>query len=559
MSETLRNSGVNLVNGQGELLAELLAGNTYQLTPIKGESYQLLQAIELQTQLASNLIALRSGNDLVIRFADGLEVVMLDYFEICLQPVEDSENSEAEAQLDCSITVASDSAEGMTIGSGPVSQYELASDASPRIVYAHGDDTALASIVDSNAGMEDIYAAYILSGTAPAVAATAFSPALLGAAGLGLGAAAGGGGGATAVAAAPIVMKFTGSVVLGPVVSGHGLTVTAFKADGSELARGTVNADGTFTINSTVAYTGNVLIVVVDTNTAHDYFDEGTRQSKDLDTDLRAVTTVAGAGDYTVSVNALTELVVKDYTQAHGNTLNGTTTASIAAGNRSVADAFGLSNVDLINDEAVAIVDAQGNSNPNANDYGRALAAISGMEHGQSKTTQGVINDVASGLSGSTLSTAVKYELVAGARVAGVDALDMATRLGLPNPQQIKDSWEIIYSAADGVADNKAMPTTASIYTAVGITGLTNAGSIALLGNAIDALGSSISSADINAVNSVAELQAMANASNSVHALDMHDTGMTRVEGDVTYKVYVEPGVNIELWIDEKATVVFSA
>jgi hypothetical protein len=149
MSDTPQDSGVSLVNGQGELLAELLSGNTYRLTPMKGENYQLLQAIESQTQLADNLIVLRSGNDLIIRFADGLEVVMLDYFEICLQPVEDSEDPEAEAQLDCSITVASDGAEGMTIGSGPVSQYELVSDASPRIVYAHGDDTALASTIDS--------------------------------------------------------------------------------------------------------------------------------------------------------------------------------------------------------------------------------------------------------------------------------------------------------------------------------------------------------------------------------------------------------------------------
>ena len=504
-----------MVDSQGQLLAELLADNTYQLTPIKGEAYKILNAEGGSTKLADNLIALRSGNDLIIRFANGLEVVMLDYFEICLQPAQDTDNPEAEAQLDCSITVAGDTKEGMTIGSGPASQYELASDASPRIVYAHGDDTALASIINDNAGMEDIYAAYVLSSTAPAVAAaTAVSPTLLGAAGLGVGAAAGGGGGGSAAVAQEVV-KISGSVVLGPVVAGHGLTVTAYKADGSVLATGRVNDNGTFTISANGNYSGTVLVRVVDTNAAADYFDEGTRVAKDMDTDLRAATTVAGAGEYTVSVNPLTELAVQEMPLVSGNALNATSAANIAAGNESVARSVGLNSVDLIKDTAIPIVDAQGNANPNANAYGEMLAAISGMEHSQSKATNTIISNMKDNKSGNSLNSAMQYELVAGGKAANTDIVAIATRLGMSNPQGIKDVWDIIYAAADGEADNDLLPTQQQ-YALIGVSGVNSAPATNLIGSVIDALGSAVNSAVIGSVNSVAEVQALSNAVQSV-------------------------------------------
>ena len=509
MSDTPQNLGVSLVDSQGQLLAELLADNTYQLTPIKGEAYKILNAEGGTTKLADNLIALRSGNDLIIRFANGLEVVMLDYFEICLQPAQDSDNPEAEAQLDCSITVAGDTKEGMTIGSGPASQYELASDASPRIVYAHGDDTALASIIGDNAGMEDIYAAYILSSTAPAVAAaTAVSPTLLGAAGLGLGAAAGGGGGGGAAAVAQEIVKISGSVVLGPVVAGHGLTVTAYKADGSVLATGRVNDNGTFTISANSNYSGSVLVRVVDTNAAADYFDEGTRVAKDMDTDLRAATTIAGAGDYTVSVNPLTEFAVQERPLVNGNALNATRAANITAGNESVARSVGLNNVDLIKDTAVPIVDAQGNVNPNANAYGEMLAAISGMEHSQSKTTNTIISNMKGNKSGNSLNSAMQYELVAGGKAANTDVVAIATRLGMTNPQGIKDVWDIVFTHADGASSTATGPTMAQ-YALVGVTGVDDAEQLRLLNQVVDMQ----SAADID---TVAELQAYADAAKAL-------------------------------------------
>jgi hypothetical protein len=106
----------------------------------------------------------------------------------------------------------------------------------------------------------------------------------------------GGGGSAAGGAAADDGFTISGSIVAGPVLNTNGLVVTAYKADGSVLASGTVNADGTYTITVTSSYTGTILVRVVDTNPAADYFDEASASTRDLTTDLRAVTTVSGPG-----------------------------------------------------------------------------------------------------------------------------------------------------------------------------------------------------------------------------------------------------------------------
>jgi hypothetical protein len=85
---------------------------------------------------------------------------------------------------------------------------------------------------------------------------TQFHPAWLGLGLLGLGGGGGGGGGGIVGAINNIV---NGSVVLGPVVAGHELTVNVYAADGvTLLGSGAVSANGTFSVD-VGSYTGVVI------------------------------------------------------------------------------------------------------------------------------------------------------------------------------------------------------------------------------------------------------------------------------------------------------------
>ena len=196
----------------------------------------------------------------------------------------------------------------------------------------------------------------------------------------------------------PTIIK--GSVVAGPVLAGNGLTAVAYKADGTALASGPVNDDGTFTLVVGSDYLGPVLVKVSDTNNSPDYFDEATGAPKDLTTDLRALTVIPAAGTYNVSVNVLTELAVRNLGLSGGDTGNSITTfanvsqTQIVQANQQVAAAVGLTQDLVLGAAPVAIITTTGAINDQTNDYGRLLAALSGAEVGSSTTA--LIDDLAS-------------------------------------------------------------------------------------------------------------------------------------------------------------------
>ena len=207
MSDIQPNSVVSVFNQTGEELAILEANSAQQLVPEIGEAYRLMMAGTEGPVLADHFVVIRSANDLVIRFTDNREVVFADYFETCvLPPAEGS----AEGALQCSVEVATDGAEGVSIGSGPQANYQLAEGESTRIVYVHGSEEAIESIVESQADLAALYAAYLLTGAAPALAAAAFSPALLG---VGAGALALAGGGGDSGAGTPAPTELTAEEV----------------------------------------------------------------------------------------------------------------------------------------------------------------------------------------------------------------------------------------------------------------------------------------------------------------------------------------------------------
>ena len=338
-------------------------------------------------------------------------------------------------------------------------------------------------------------------------------------------AAGGGDGGSAAPPTVPNSFTLTGSVVLGPVIAGHGLTVAAYRADGTLLVQGAVNADGSYTLTVTENYTGPVLVRVIDTNAGNDYFDEATDATKDMTSDLRAVTVIAGPGRYTVNLNAATELAVRELGLAGGNdgasiiNLGAFTAADINNANTNVAAALGLTGTNIVTGTVVAVIDAMGAANPAANDYGRVLAAISGMEEGAGSSTDQVLNDLARQITGNTLDDAGKNDLIAG--LANVESqaevvATLAESLGLEAgaATAAENAWQVILAAADGTDNNTTNPTQAQ-YTAIGVTGVDTAAEQNLLGDVIDIKGN----AD---VDTVAEVQALADI---VGKLMLHAAG----------------------------------
>jgi hypothetical protein len=102
-----------------------------------------------------------------------------------------------------------------------------------------------------------------------------------------------------------------GAITLGPALSSHTLTVSAYDASGQLLAQAPLNADGSYTLTVTNGYTGPVLLRVTDSGDGPDYFDEATGTERDLDSELRSVAVLDASGSATAYVTPLTELVLR--------------------------------------------------------------------------------------------------------------------------------------------------------------------------------------------------------------------------------------------------------
>ena len=223
-----------------------------------------------------------------------------------------------------------------------------------------------------------------------------------------------------------------GSIVLGPVVGSHTLEATVFDTDGNVLGSNQVNPDGSYEISIDGSYTGAVLVQVVDTDSdsiSLDYMDEGSEAQTDLVLDLRAATTIPGLGSYTINANALTELAVRELGLEGGDkggSESGLASLEIAdietairTANTIVSEAFGLA--DIIGADIEAVINADGSANLNANDYGRILATLSGLEQvlggeAQGVTAETVVAGLVDALGESGFTDDAIVELIQGAK-----------------------------------------------------------------------------------------------------------------------------------------------
>ncbi|TXI72447.1 MAG: cadherin repeat domain-containing protein, partial [Limnohabitans sp.] len=380
----------------------------------KGQHLKVQDVVANQAKDASDVVVTKAGQALRLKFADGTEIEFAGFYDEC------GANA-------CSVTVAGKESGGYTI-QGDTALGAATSD-SGQLVYAYGDHNSLMALANGDSGMSGALArlgdglvAYV-PGDVSAIAG--MSPGALAGLGGGLAlAAAGGGGGASATA--PIVSIVSGTIVAGPVLAGHGLSVEVYAANGTTLlGTATVDENGQFTVN-VGSYVGVVIAKVVDANSNADYMDESTGSGKDLNATLMATAVVPG-GNVTVNINVLTTVAaLKAGMNSDGTVGTALTSTSVNNANNATAAAFGLT--DLLDETIVTTVDTTGGTNSaydttdglsNAEQYGAVLAALSGADANNAGDVQATIDSIADGLtvSGSTgtLDSSAIDTLIAGA------------------------------------------------------------------------------------------------------------------------------------------------
>ena len=411
---------INMTFTEDKVDSVVNAGGAKTINMRLGAHYILAQNVAGKNELLKELVAIRKGDDLIIFHADGSKIVFANYYLLCAP----SNDEDQEAQDSCSVTVAGkDGGEHTFTSDESGSNGPNATDIS-FIVYTQGSHSALENIVATSNEFDDL-----LSNTSTANSGSSFGSAM---AGLLAGAAAAGGG-AAAGGTATVVNTITGTIVLGPVVAGHGLQVQLYKEDGvTLLTTAKVDENGRFT-GQIGDYAGVVIAKVVDTTAGADYVDEATGQNIDLADSsaftLLSVIDASAGGTITVSITPLTTLAA----QEAGVDINGSADASVASGvtltktltaqkvndaNKGVAKAFGLgTDADVVTDTVVAVVDQSGSAAA-GNTYGKVLAALSGVDDVTGSVAD-TITKLKAELSGSgdqlTLNTAGKQTLIDGA------------------------------------------------------------------------------------------------------------------------------------------------
>jgi hypothetical protein len=342
-----------------------------------------------------DLIAKKVGNDLEVLLANDTAVIFDSYFEVCA------------TDLSCIVSLPAEGGVYYVVDGNFVTLAD-----GSQIVHFYGHESALISISSGQSGVfaqgfNEIYFSETFFATAIGGGLAA-----IGLSGAGAGASAG-------------ANTIFGGIVLGPVVTGNGLTVEAFQADGITAIGSSVavNTDGSFTVNLG-SYIGVVILRVVDTNSAADYADEATGTQVDLSAALFAVVDAVG-GSITVTITPLTTLAAQQAgVTESGGVLAGTTLDedTVNQANDGVAKAFGLE--DIINTIPRAVINSDGSSSSDSDAYGKVLASLSGVD----KSTGGVsetINTLKDALSGTgsdlSLSAAAQQIILDGAQQAELD------------------------------------------------------------------------------------------------------------------------------------------
>ncbi len=519
---------------KGSQSKALLAGKANTIPAQRGEHYKVFKKnADGEEQMQDDVIAKRRGDDLQLSYADGTQLTLENYYVLCKAG-------------DCNLTLPSSDLAGFKVSADGATGAAL-SDGST-LSYAHGNPSTLMAMAQGDAGLGSTLAALQGSevtyapATVNAASAAASSGSGLWAAlgGLGLAAAAaaaaagGSGSGSSSSSSTTTNNVVKGQIAAGPTVSGNGLQVEVFQADGKTLlGTTTVKADGTFSLG-VGSYTGVVIVKVTDTNSSPDYIDEASGQAKNLDTVLMAVA-IAGNGTVTANINPVTTIAAIKAGLSSDGTLNSNSpigATQVSNANAVVASALGLDNI--LTTTPVTTVTSSGTANSSFNiadgtsaaeKYGAVLASLSGVAktNGTAKSIELVANGIDATGNLGTVNTSTQSLLVAGASTAaenensaGRDVLTTtvakAAAGASTTPSTVEsDLANALLAIKDAAGENNAADSVSvSTFAQAGVTGVTN-DNLAAINSALDS--ASVTSTQ---VNSTSKIQDLVNAYSSI-------------------------------------------
>ncbi len=408
------------------VMTRRLADGTVEWIPLKasqhvaaepGEQYALIDRSNYEAP--QTLVAERQGEDLVVQ-VKGATVLVLDGFfateDVAFHPTPD-----------------------IAGGAGPFSGASLTPD-SPVLAGSPAGEQVVWSAEGAQVGEAAQQAQ--ASSEQGGEHGSSTSPLLWGGialGGVGLLAAAGGGGGSGGGGSdgggggTPLPADHTvaGTVVIGPVIAGNGLSVQVLQADGTtQLGEAKVAADGSFSVE-VGDYSGVIIAQVVDSDDGEDQLDEASGANKDLNASLDAVVDLSQASStVSLNINPLTTLAAGLASREAGG--NAPTADQVTRSNSAVAELFGLSGlhsvaVTPINSGAYDAADGLSAGEK----YGALLASFSGADLNNGGDGQQTIDDVLAGL---TLSSNGKAELSESAQAVlmqGAQTTESATGVSL--------------------------------------------------------------------------------------------------------------------------------
>nr|MDH4478510.1 cadherin repeat domain-containing protein [Rhodoferax sp.] len=509
---------------------DLVSGKKNVVQAQRGEHYRVVgKNATGEEQLQDNVIARKKGSDLVLRYADGTELQLENYYIECKAG-------------DCDITLPSGTVEGFLV-SAETSMGAALADGST-LSYAYGNPSTLMQMAQTDAsltaaltGLQGTMVTYHPVDVPVAAAASSSGFGLwtaLGALGVVAGAARWEAGHSdTAAATATPDNLVQGQLTAGPTVSGHGLGVDVFQADGKTLlGHVKINPDGSFTVN-VGAYTGVIIAKITDENTNNDYMDEASGEAKDLDDDvvLMAVANVS-SGITVININPITTIAaLKAGMTSNGELGNSATLLSkeqVTGANAVVASALGLDNI-LITKPVTTVI-ADGTANPDfdtaemsaGETYGALLASLSGVDqtHGTAATIQLVEAGIVTSGNLGVVDSATKTVLEQGATTAagGIghalaavvkSAIDSSSVTELTTESNIVNALLAIRDASDN--NNSAQTgVTAATFSTAGITGVDD--------NNIAAIQSALNSTAVTSdqVSNTSKIQALVDAYSAI-------------------------------------------
>ncbi len=419
MADQSVQASANLHLRAGKSDVPLVAGQHFAIRATAGQAYRVVKHAggSSDEQLASDVVAQRSGADLQLDYADGTRVTLQDYFNVC------------KTGAACGVTLAGDAPSGYEINADSKLGAQLADGSA--VLYAHGSPDMLASMVPSHSGLDSPLAglkgeqityipqdhnglALILGGAIASIA---------------LG---GGGGGGGAPAPAPAVATVHNYVKLsfigGPAVAGNDLTVEIYKADGKTLlGTGTMAADGTVTVD-VHDYTGVVVAKVINSGASPDYLDEATGQPKDLSVQLFTMGVITDPNStINVNVNILTTIAyTKAIAAADGSDLTPALVNDMAT---AVSKLFQID--DILHTGAVSTNGGSYNAADGLSageKYGAVLAAFSGADALGNGNSQDTLNTVLAGITLSTVNGTVSATITEAAQTHLVNGAKLAAQ-----------------------------------------------------------------------------------------------------------------------------------